>query len=179
MRGVARVEDDNLRGLSISAGNHQHATGGARGQALGVLATLAHELGHIKFRRDNVRNTSCFQSRFVATSWPDDGRNNPPATNTYQSRWVNFGQAIGRPNVRSPFGASAAAVREIYSNGFASALAAASPEEDYVETYKTAALIGARSPGILQINIGSPPIVVNSHRNHPVLQGKLGCVLSP
>lgn len=161
-RGLALVHDDRLPGPGKSFIKHGHSPANIPSRTLGVLATLAHEVGHIKFRRNGVRRYVCFQSDIVGPSWSDDGGRLPPETNTYSRRWLPFGTEIGAHGsgpgriVPMPGQVSRPAdVEAIYTSGFATLLASSSPEEDFVESYALYAVLNAKGgPGALRAQIG-------------------------
>jgi hypothetical protein len=66
-------------------------------------------------------------------------------------------------NVPRATKATPAQARQIYTNGFATALASHSPEEDYVETYKLSA-IPSNQIGPLIIHLPDLELTINAYR---------------
>jgi len=144
--------------------------------AMTVLATLAHEYGHIYWFDSFVidPNTGapnpggpadttrfCSGGFYPLGSWPFPV-DLPPG------RWLSFGEILNQappsdvlqlPGLLSPRHLSEAAARlhNIYSNGrWASALAAFSPHEEFVETFELFVLRNATPPlQSLQVRISN------------------------
>jgi len=109
---------------------------------MAFLTVLAHEIGHIKFHRpaDLVQVSPCFLNSIRDPYWSD-------TDSTPLDRWRDFGDDIGKHKVRDSITVpkprevgTKEHLKAIYKGGFATALASASPEEDYVETYALAVL---------------------------------------
>jgi len=157
---------------------------------LGVLAVLAHELGHIKWHRDNIPlSLWCFQDSFVNKSWLQDNS----LGQAYRKTWTDFNDRAGNHRHNTPHphdnNLNQQRIRSIYDNGstdgFVSAFAAVSPEEDFVETYKLVVLRSVTDFGFLITlkfaNLGGvappPPQDVNVRENtNVVVIGKRACV---
>jgi hypothetical protein len=125
----------------------------AASSANSVLAVLAHEYGHV-YWFDNfvqppgssqITNTFCNVSFYPSGSW--GGRPVGVPTNRLGKRWADFGDISpaagpdvqGLPNQIDSGGypGVADALHRIHSSGqWASALAAFSPDEDFVETFE-------------------------------------------
>jgi hypothetical protein len=169
---LAQKLDKNLIGLS---GNHM-VVSGTDTNALGLMYTLAHEMAHIKWHRDftNGISPNCTQDDFIKTSWKGH-------VGSKVRRWTYFGEEFGdHKNNNIPFPsevASDADVSNIYNvGGFATALGAANPEEDFVEAYAVGAIIAANNAGSsnIQINLKlnngtSVPVFDPNFRNNNAL----------
>jgi hypothetical protein len=154
-------------------------TGGTTSEIMGLISVLAHEMGHIKFRRDGGRYSTCFGQKFLNASWDTSNLGN-----TLTRRFRAFGEVVSAPvNVSRPTSATDYdGVYDTYNNGFATLLASSSPEEDCVEGYKVNALTYARGPGKLNIRIPSTTgggvrvVQVNQARGpNNVLADKMAC----
>ena len=140
--------------------------------AMTVLATLAHEFGHIYWWHNFVEPPGSEHANpapvaFCGGSFYPGGRWEGAIVDVPPHRWVPFGY-IAQPS--SPYVAPLADLlrsrsygnvgenlHRIYSSGrWASALAAYSPDEDFVETFELYVLINA-NPGLqtLAINVGN------------------------
>jgi hypothetical protein len=125
--------------------------------SLGLLAVLAHEIGHLKWHRDNIyASLGCYYGKFVGqgNSWTADQL----LVQSVKRLWhpgfddANAGGASGRrathANAQAPDPHAAnltpADVRKLYTMGFVSAIAGISPEEDFVETYALLTLLNVR-----------------------------------
>jgi hypothetical protein len=177
--------------------------------SLGVLGVLAHEIGHIKWHRDNVYAAmSCYYPAFINASWDTtlvvDGKNtlaefiarkwappppDPLVPGNPPTQHVNHGGGRKVPNPYSASSLSVGDIRKIYdskgsgfTDGFVTAFAATSPEEDFVETYRIVALktnVGFQN---LQLNLdfgsgsgGGSSIPVLTRQNAAVT-AKMSCV---
>ena len=118
----------------------------------GLVYILAHELGHIKWHQQYPLTgvqpgISCFDSTF-GPSW---GGNTAAAKH---NRWTDFGADgnLGTPaGVPRPQNANTPnEISQIYAHGFATALAAANPEEDFVEAYSFG-VVGRVSTGFCPV----------------------------
>jgi hypothetical protein len=132
--------------------------------SLGLLAVLAHEIGHLKWHRDNIYvSLGCYYDKFAGAnnSWKADqllvqsvgrlwhpGFNNPNAAGAPGSRATHANPQAPDPHTPN---VTPADVRKLYTMGFVSAIAGISPEEDFVETY---ALLTA-----LNIRVDTPPTI--------------------
>jgi hypothetical protein len=133
---------------------------GAGSSEAAALAVLGHELGHVVFAATNAdgrpgknpRNlpipNQCFYDS-ILSAW-DETKYNP-------RRWVDFGDrngnAYGDPNINfGTIGGSPIMITHLYQHTpLVSLFASASPEEDFVETFKYHALASATEP--LDLNI--------------------------
>jgi hypothetical protein len=105
---------------------------------LAVLYVLAHEMGHMAFRRDYMSLSSCTLDGFLMTSW----------TNWQNWRqwvakpWTSFGEIYGQLNggIPAPTKATAGDLQKIYQSSLPTALGDANPEEDFVESYALEAI---------------------------------------
>jgi hypothetical protein len=140
---------------------------------LGLLAVLAHEIGHIKWHRDNIYSSlNCYYEEFVGQnkSWKDDNFLAYSVIRTWHPSFDDA-NAGGPANSRASHANAAAPdphassltpgeVRNLYTNGFVSAAAGISPEEDFVETYTLLTVLNIRGltpPTIsLKISNGMP-----------------------
>jgi hypothetical protein len=146
--------------------------------SLGLLAVLAHEIGHLKWHRDNIyASLSCYYDNFVgpSNSWNADQLlaqsvvrfwhppfDDPDAAGAPGKR---ASHAVAAPDPHTP-GLNRGQVRSLYAMGFVSAIAGISPEEDFVETYAVLTVLNTRvgtSPTIslsisggMSINIAVP-----------------------
>jgi hypothetical protein len=194
--GISGRGNAHLAGLGISGANNWHRETNCcddHTYALGILATLAHELAHMKFRRDPtpaspIRKSACFKDYFIGSSW---GAYEDTLSPTYR-RFLSFGLEVGAhkaagnpvPKARhNGVPATPDEVRRIYTEGFATALGSQSPEEDFVETYTALAVMrwrGSKKSLHLFIPDGLPALEVTVSRRggtgDPILQGKLDCV---
>jgi len=173
-KDVGRVEQDHLdRALPGSGATHRHAPASSNptpAATLGLISILAHEMAHIKFRRDGGRTRPCFDQDFVQRSWERD------IGDTVTRRWLAFNDVIGTPKVPRPDANDRVGLENVYKGGHATLLANRSPEEDYVETYKIKQLMTARRPGQVIIVIpGRGSVQVNSDRGSQVLTNKMNC----
>lgn len=170
------LEDNSLESLTKKAGR-PHDTKGLdfEPQVSATLAILAHELAHLKFRRDNIKEGpgSCFKTAFVGQSWTRD--------TPYQD-WLPFGVDLGAhknnvPKAKTKAGreASEDELYRIYTEGFATALASQSPEEDFVEAFKLRTLMNAKiGPKKLWIKLLGQDLDVTGPRGE-ILAAKLAC----
>jgi hypothetical protein len=103
-------------------------------------------MAHIKWRRPNTFTGSC--AGFVSKSWSDP--QNWPNMNDQQYRWTPLGKIFGQRDknvkphaVPDPTMADVTTLKNIYQSNVWTALGAASPEEDFVETYAIQAFLTA------------------------------------
>jgi hypothetical protein len=161
---------------------------------LGTLGVLAHEIGRIKWHRDNIYSSlPCYYDKFAQPSW-----SKPELLAFYKRTWVppspnndvsgniahanHGGMRVPHPNDST---LTIGDVRKIYDtrnpviDGFVTAFAASSPEEDFAETYRIVALKTNRQFSNLKMNLSGPglgnPIAVLEQRN-PVVTAKMSCV---
>lgn len=135
---------------STWTGHSATVSSGTDTTPLAVLSQLTHELGHIKWYRDNIDSSlACFDTDFIDRSW-----HRGTLRNFYDRRWTALSEDPGadhRPGkpTRHPRDiqgkADAVHLRNLYNQGFASALAAVTPDEDFVETFKLVVLRNAKS----------------------------------
>jgi hypothetical protein len=164
--------------------------------ALSVLAALAHELGHVLWWQTFVprprtefvdTKTFCNGSFYPSGSWQGTPVDLPP------QHWLEFGEIRLQPKnsdvlllryfLRSgDYSQAFEILHRIYSDGrWASALAAFSPDEDYVETFELFVLMNA---GLRQIAITTygrrshSDDVVRDVTVSPPLRTKLQCFAS-
>ena len=157
--------------------------------AMSVLATLAHEYGHVFWYdtfvpkgggpADPTGNGFCSGKFYTAptASWryPVDV---PPG------RWLNFGEIRNQSPLTSPIlplpglynanlpGKAGDNLLRLYVGGayggpWASALAAFSPDEDFVETFELSVLASAEPAGATQPLLQSMPITIPGSRSVP------------
>src|ERR1700744_1983120 len=177
--------------------------------SLGVLGVLAHEIGHIKWHRDNVYAAmSCYYPAFISASWDSTatvaGKNTlaefiarkwaPPPPDALvpgnpPTQHVDHGGGRKVPNPYDSSSLSVADIRKIYdakgsvfTDGFVTAFAATSPEEDFVETYRIVDLKTNLGFPSLQLNLdfgngsgGGASISVLT-RTNSVVTAKMACV---
>jgi hypothetical protein len=175
---------DELLGLEDSNGRNAQRlprlhTTSRPDSGLTVLATLAHELGHLLLSDSNADGidpghprrkvsgpprSACFEGVFLALSW------NADMFRQHMRRWVGFGDQNQNerknPDLQFDLKQLRTAVQEdkldiandaitrIYeSREFVSFFASVSPEEDFVETYKYKVLadVMANQPVGLQL----------------------------
>jgi len=134
--------------------------------SLGLLAVLAHEVGHIKWHRDNIYSSlGCYYDNFVGANnaWKADGQ---LATSVVRPWHPDFADpnAGGPPNQRASHtdnqapdphasGLNPGQVRNLYTKGFVSAVAGISPEEDFVETYALLTILNVSTPPMIKLSI--------------------------
>jgi hypothetical protein len=185
---VPQQQDAHLATLQIAAGvatdtevNHSNIDS----STLAVLYALAHEMAHMSWKRDNgLYGTGC-QLKDMAKSWLD-----PQNAPTWATRlWTTFGDTrFGQRNqsvLPNPWNASAGDLQTIYTGGVVTALGAANPEEDFVESYAVETINLATKTNVtptnftlnINLTIGGNTVTlpVNTNRNSDV-QYKFGCV---
>jgi hypothetical protein len=172
---LAGVENARLWGVletlhpgsdpSTWTGHTASLSSGSDTTPFAVLSVLAHELGHIKWYRDNIDSSlACFDAAFTEKSWVRGS-----LAQFYGKRWTEMAADPGAEHKPSqgthhprdiPGRSDAARLRNLYVRGFASALAAMAPDEDFVEMYKLVILKSANSSGVtlasLMLNIVPP-----------------------
>jgi len=141
-----------------------------------VLALLAHEVGHIKWHREPIYFTlACYKARFADASWATF---NASAWN----RWTPLGldkledHRAGGPK-KPRFVNSNDELKAIHKE-FATALAADSPEEDFVETYKLRVLANAGLPHLWIVHsaMDKVDLLKRSSSAYPLYAAKETCV---
>ena len=94
--------------------------------------------------------------------------------------WAGFNKPTDdkhKRNVNKPADvANDTDLKSIYTGGFVTALAAISPEEDFVESYAIRAMMEVCLTCIFNIKIGSDTIRVNDDGGNPDLKAKFNCV---
>jgi hypothetical protein len=150
--------------------------------AMSVLAALAHEFGHVYWYDSFVidPNTGAPNPGGPAVTTRFCGGNfYPPGSWPYPvdvppGRWLRFGEirdqalpseVLQLPGLLSPahFPEAAVHLHNIYSNGrWASALAALSPDEEFVETFELFVLRNASPP------LASLQVRINNLRPDPI-----------
>jgi hypothetical protein len=130
-RSFSDKQNKNRDDLGITVGVAIEPTtlpGNTVPQTWGLLYTLAHEWGHIKWHQV-LNNPPCKNA--ISGSWTD--------IQTGQQKFTAFGTNFGTRDVSSippPNNATTQdALDKIYYGGFATALSSANPEEDFVEAY--------------------------------------------
>jgi hypothetical protein len=164
--------------------------------ALSVLAALAHELGHVLWWQYFVPQVGsqyvdtaafCNGGFYPSGSWQGTPVDIPP------NRWLDFGEIRLQPKTSdvlqlarflrsADYSQAFEVLHRIYSNGrWASALAAFSPDEDFVETFELFVLMnaGLRQAAITTYGRGRhSDNVIRDVTVAPVLQAKLQCFAS-
>jgi len=164
--------------------------------ALSVLAALAHEFGHVWWwqtfvpqpRIESFDNTAfCNGNFYPSGSWQGTLVTLPP------HHWLGFGEIRLQPPdsdvlrlqhfLRSAdYGQAFEVLHRIYTNGrWASALAAYSPDEDYVETFELLVLMkaGLRQSAVTTYGRARhSDNIVRETTVAPPLQAKLQCFAS-
>jgi hypothetical protein len=161
--------------------------------ALSVLAALAHELGHVLWWQDFVPQT---RSQYIDTATFCDGGFYPSGSwqgtpvDLPPKHWIEFGEIRLQPKNSDvlqlarflhsgDYSRAFESLHRIYADGrWASALAAFSPDEDYVETFELFVLMnsGLRHSAITTYGRGRrPDNVLRDVTVAPPLQAKLQC----
>jgi hypothetical protein len=170
--------------------------------ALTVLATLAHEVGHLLLSDSNADGSdpahprrkvsgpprsACFEDSFLGLSW-DAG-----TFHQHMRRFVGFGTqnqnrrtnatlAFDMEQLRSAVQESKYvpaidAVRAVYrSHEFVSFFAAVSPEEDLVETYKYHVLAEAMRDQSILIELDGHEVNLPDYLASPIPSAKVECL---
>jgi len=193
-KAVIAVNHNDLN-KKLSAKFNEHLRGKDHGtshlaendsKAISLMYTLAHEMGHIKWRKNinrvsNPISAGCPVDTFINYSWATAG-------NVKDRRWTAFDYAFGtfKNNAVKHLDdtASADEVLAIYNNGLVTGLAANNAEEEFVETYAVRTLMDPfMNDNVIIIGIPdgkgglTDPIPVNDGRGQQDLQDKLKCVL--
>ncbi|HEY1260006.1 MAG TPA: hypothetical protein VGF34_12240 [Stellaceae bacterium] len=144
-----------------------------KSSAMSVLAVLAHEFGHVYWFDNFVPNAGgsfannfCGGIFYPSAKW---GNSKVGVPFSGGHRFVSFGDTSPYPGSHVP-GLPGSLHSILGSGSWASALAAFSPDEDFVETFELSVLEGA----------GLTALQINSDRILPVATGswlgwKLGC----
>jgi len=160
-----------------------------------ILAQLAHELGHVLLADTNADGaddrhprrelvgpprSACFDDAFLRASWDAD------LFHRKMRRWVRFGDQNGnRPTkvdfvlqrLRAKGRTAIAAVRVVtHSNQFVSLVAASSPEEDFVETYKYKILTDSAPNLTIRRPVSRTQVKASDLLAGDVIAGKVGCL---
>jgi hypothetical protein len=175
-------QDDNLNVITFGLGSHTDNSAALviNSQQLSLLYTLAHEMAHIKWRRDRAASAAagCNLDTFINYSWDM----------AYDSTrlWTNENDEFGvysDGGMKPPSQVTdAAGLQYIYQHGFATTFGSNNPEEDFAETYAIGAISKAYPSYKLNITIGgATTYLVNdtsgTSRNGGLVN-KLNCVLS-
>ena len=146
-------------------------------QALGLLYVLVHELGHIRWHKDAaVSDVGCADDANFY-SWLD-------VTAAKAQRWTDFDQEnLGdhkNTQIKKPKDVqSVDHLKSIYTGGFVTALAAANPEEDFVESFAVRIMIEVCPTCEFYVGIpknNSVRYKINDHGGHPELKAKFNCI---
>src|SRR3954452_24444672 len=136
------------------------------------MYSLAHELAHIKWHQQYPLSGSqlgipCYDSIF-GPSWQSTAA-------AKMNRWTEFGKDnVGtHPGIPNPKNASSDQLYKIYNSGFATALAAANPEEDFVESYALGVVNAACTGCLFSLNSSSGKTTLS---NRPPVDAKIACV---
>jgi len=183
-RNFSATQDDHSRSLSMGASARiKHANYGNNSDhyKYGLLYTMAHELGHIKWHQlypltGSQPGIPCFDSVF-GPSWQD-------TTGAKNNRWTAFGADIGahqNKNIQKPMNATEADFFAIYNGDFVKNLGAefvtglgsANPEEDFVEAYALGVVNKVCDNCVFTINFASYGSVVLLGRSTP--DAKIAC----
>jgi hypothetical protein len=159
---------ERLTEIPVANGAGQYTDNNyANSGTLEVLYALAHEMGHMAFRRDYTNLSGCTLQSFLSTSWTDAAN-----WSTWVKRpWTTYAESFGQrdPAIPSPKNASANDLKTIYQSTVVTALAAANPEEDFVETYAVEAINLATANNNYTLSIVIPAA---SGTPYPVNQGR-------
>jgi hypothetical protein len=164
--------------------------------ALGLLAVIAHEIGHILWHRDNVYLPTspllqCYVDSFVGPlaapkSWKRDAglqqtliRSwHPPPNDATAPGNADYDNTVPNPIRRPPSNANQ--LSKIIEKGFVTPFASISPEEDFVETYKLLAVASGTPKPTLTLEVTQPGrasiSLLPADPNNSTTQGKLACV---
>lgn len=145
-------------------------------EVYGLLYTLSHEYSHILWHQAATTSRPCKDN--IKGSWADDISNSQP-------RWTTYGYSFNTHSdntIPDPHSITKGGqIDSIYSGGFATALAASNPEEDFVDSYSLGAITkscGSSCKFDYTITLDSgnlKTIPLNSDRGNNTLQGKLAC----
>ena len=171
-----------------------------RSLELGIVAELAHELGHALLADANADGTNrrhprrrvspaprsaCFESAVLGQSW------NADIFHRHMTRWVPFAsqnsnrqqhinfvlERTQRAVEQNDYAAATNQIRSIYRSGeFVSLFAATRPEEDLVETYKYKVLSDLKRPLRVQFPTRNGEIDTLHAIGRPVVRRKVNCL---
>jgi hypothetical protein len=168
-------QDDHLKNLSPGGNSVFHTAFGQNSNDVrfGLLFSLAHELAHIKWHEAYPLTTGtgsgvpCYDNAF--------GRYWDSTDSAKTNRWTQFGQSnLGKPQgVVPPGQASPDELFDIYNKGFATGLAAANPEEDFVESYALGVVNRACGDCLFSINSAAGSTTLT---NRSPVDAKIACV---
>jgi hypothetical protein len=167
-------QDDHLK-FSPGGNGVFHTASGQNSDDVkfGLLFSLAHELAHIKWHEaypltaGTGSGISCYDDKF-AKYWDR-------TDNAKMNRWTQYGQAnLGVPKgvVVPPGQASPDQLFDIYNKGFATGLAAANPEEDFVEAYSLGVVNLACRDCLFSINSAAGSTTLS---NRQPVDAKIAC----
>jgi hypothetical protein len=174
------IQDSRLTSLNIDPTFWSHSgsvPGGTDSNAVGLLYVLAHELGHIL-----GQGPTCADDDPNFYSWSNI------SSSDKTRRWTPFGEDFGThsdTSIKKPKGSGSNVVQSsddlkaIYSGGFVTALAAANPEEDFVESYAVNTITDVCPQCKFQIAIpanSSGKINLHDDRGNSMLRSKFKCV---
>ena len=165
-----KQNNNNRIGLGITNGNHNETSlpTSVVPETWGLLYVLAHELGHIKWHKA-AYDRNCPNA--IRTTWSSLG----------QSRWTGFNEQFGTRDTnvvpQPPTNLSQAQLNNAYKGEFATALAAANSEEDFVESYALRAVNKACNgcKFTLDISTGNSVDLMDNNRGSNKLKGKFNC----
>jgi len=171
------IQDNRLKHLALdSFGKHsEQIPNGTDPNALGLLYVLQHELAHIRWHKN------AFVGEFAQCSDPNFYSWSAPPSYTTR-KWTKFNADVGAhadTSVKKPNAVqNSDDLKAIYNNGFVTALSAASPEEDFVESYAVWALTKACNSCkfFIEIPVGGNKIPLHTNRGHQNLKNKFDCV---
>jgi hypothetical protein len=134
---------------------------------LGVLAALAHEVAHVKWYADRIRQKTCVIARFHG-GW----------TGTVSSKlWVNFAEDLGERHSDHPANGLTSARLHRIQRKFASLFGSISSIEDFVEMYRVSAILNYVNQYSVSAGGDTSDIKANI-TNLSTLSAKLNCVRS-
>lgn len=179
-------QDDNLnnsdlipsKGITWSHSEDLAVGSRVAPETIGLLYVLAHELGHVRWHRDlGIGDGIGCADDANFYSWKD-------IQSAKDNRWTRFGNDLGAHRHSKPKKPkdvkSDDALRSIYLGGFVTALGAANPEEDFVESYAIRVLMEVCPQCAFNITIGSgktaTTIKINDAGGNPDLKAKFNCV---
>ena len=176
----SQLQDQNLKfinaGLAASINHSETNTV----PELGLLYAMAHELGHViwhkQYQLGPRSEIACYDANF-ASSWrhSNSGKGR---------RWTKFDDETidshGDASIKMPKGAATEADIAAIYKAYPTALAAANPEEDFVDAYALEAVFSsprcAASNCTFSMNFstGLPAVPLNGNRGTPIA-GKRQC----
>jgi hypothetical protein len=176
----SQLQDQNLKFINAGvAANINHAeTNTVPG--LGLLYAMAHELGHVIWHKQyplgQPLHIACYDANF-ASSWqhPNSGKGR---------RWTEFDDETidNHPdaNIKMPKAATTPAEMADIYKVYATALAGANPEEDFVDTYALEAVFSSTHCAqnnctfTMNFSTGIPAVPLNGDRG-TMIAGKRQC----